>query len=68
MKYEPERPDDIYRIRLDDGFGVPLERQEELLKDANRLLLFKRKQKVQRTLNNNSKIYTYQENRKSEYE
>lgn len=30
MKYEPERPDEIHRIRLNDGVGVSDERQEEL--------------------------------------
>ena len=30
MKYEPERPDEKYRIRLDNGEGVTEETQEHL--------------------------------------
>jgi hypothetical protein len=30
MRYEPKRPDEIYRIRLDYGFGVSDDKQEEL--------------------------------------
>ena len=30
MKYDPKRPDEIYKIRLDNGEGVTKETQEQL--------------------------------------
>ena len=30
MKYEPERPDEKFRIRLDSGDGIPEETQDKL--------------------------------------